>query len=111
VQPSPLAPRQRLVCDPLDERLEKPVLAALRRTRVGVDGEELLANERFQHRRKGFLVCLAKPCHAACGERLPQHGGMLDRLPLIGVEAVETCGDERMQCLGDVDRFDGPCHP
>ena len=41
----PVAPRDRLVRDALDERLQEAELSALGRERVGLDGEQLLAHE------------------------------------------------------------------
>ena len=38
-----------VVRDATHERLDEPVLAAFRRPRVGLDGDDLLAHERRQH--------------------------------------------------------------
>ena len=46
----PIPPRQRLVGDALDERLQEPVLAALGREGVRVEVEELLADEVVEKR-------------------------------------------------------------
>ena len=44
-----VAPRQRFVGDPSQQCLDKPVLAPLRRPRVGVDVEDLLATQCGEH--------------------------------------------------------------
>jgi hypothetical protein len=45
-----LTPGQGLVGDPADQVLQEPVLAALGRTRVGLDGQQLLADQAGEQR-------------------------------------------------------------
>ena len=56
----PISPRERLVGDSLDERLQEPVLAALRRERIVVEVQELLADEVVEKRAQRGLVAACK---------------------------------------------------
>ena len=58
----PLALRKRLVGDVPDEVLQEAVLAALRRTRIGLHTEHLLAHERGEQRLE---LASAAPASAA----------------------------------------------
>jgi hypothetical protein len=101
-----LAPRDRLVGDPLDEVLEEGVLPVLGRAPVGLDREQLLANER---RERGFELRLGQTCERAQSllrEDLAEHRRVLEQPPLISGEAVEARGDQRVQRLRHLERPD-----
>ncbi len=109
----PLAQRQRLVGDPLDDVLEEGVLAALRRARIGLDGEDLLAQQARQQRLQLRLGETRQHRQPLLRERLPEHGAVLDETALGRAEGIEPRSDERVQRLGHfelVDGADGPEH-
>ena len=101
--------RERLVGDPLEQVLEEAVLAALRRARVGLDGEHLLADER----RRGAARARPRPRPASAATPgfvnvLPRTAASWTSARSSAVEAVEPRGDERVQRLRDVELLDRP---
>ena len=102
-----VAPRQRLVRDALHEVLEEPVLSALRRTRIGLDGQHLLADQRREE-----MLELRRGEPADCREGLLREGlaedrRVLDRSSFPRRESVQTGGDEGLEGLRNVERVDG----
>ena len=95
----PLALRERLVGDVADEVLEEAVLAVLGRARIGLDAEDLLADERGEQRLELGLAQPASAASACLRERLAEHGAVLEQPPLLRREAVEPRGDQRVQRL------------
>jgi hypothetical protein len=79
----PVRPRERLVRDLLQEVLEEGVLAALRRARVGLHREHLLAHERGEHWLQLLLGQPRQRREPALREALPQHGRVLEDAPLL----------------------------
>ena len=55
MHPPAVAPGERAVCDLADESLDEPVLAALGRPRIGLEGQHLAADEVAQPSDE--LVC------------------------------------------------------
>ena len=103
-----VAPRDRLVGDALDERLQEAELAPLGRERIGLDREQLLADEA--RRRAAAPSCSSMPESAARParrERLAEHGGVLEQ-PSLGLrDAVEPRRDQRVQRLRNLERGRG----
>src|SRR5215208_4225109 len=103
-----LPPRDRLVGHPLDEVLNERVLAVLRRARIRLDREQLLAHERPE---QGLELGVGKPGQrrqSLLRERLAHDGGILEQAPLLGGETVEPRRDQRVQGLGHLERADRP---
>ena len=57
---------ERLVGDVADEVLQEAVLAALRRARIGLDAEHLLAHERREQRLELGSAALPETAASAC---------------------------------------------
>ena len=94
---APLPSGECLVRDVADEVLQEAVLAVLRRARVGLKRDDLLAHERM---KQCVELRLAEP--GECGERcarkrLSEHGSVLQQPALLRRQTVETGGDQRMQ--------------
>ena len=102
----PFAARERLVRDVPDEVLEETVLAVLGRARVGLEREHLLADEPCEEGAEVSAPASAEGRQPSLGERLAEHGAVLEQPPLVRREAVEPRGDQGMQRLGDVERGD-----
>ena len=97
-----IAAGQRLVGDGAHERLHEPVLAPLGREPVGVDLEDLLAD---QLREDGVQVRdAAHRLEPFACERQAERGGVLHHLPLGRCEGVETRRDQRLQAGWRVER-------
>ena len=109
-----VASRQRVVGDGADHCLHEPVLPAFGRARVGVEGEELLADKG---RQRGFQVGVVsdgrherrKPSGS---ERQAEDGGVLYDGALVRRQTIEPAGDERMQAgrqrtVGEIDAVRG----
>ena len=101
-----LPPRQRLVGDPADQVLEEPVLAALGRARVGLDREQLLADQPAEERFQPFGAGAADRRQGGAGEGLAEHGGVLEQPALLRGEPVEAGRDQGVQGLGDLQVLD-----
>ena len=101
-----LALRERLVGDVADEVLQEAVLAVLGRARVGLDAEHLLAHQRGEQRLELGLGEPGSAASACSGEGLAEHRGVLEQPALLGGEAVEPGGDQRVQRLGHLERLD-----
>ena len=95
-----VAPRDRLVGDPLDEGLEEPEMASLRRERVGVDRQQLLSNEAVRELLHLRLVEAGQRGETAAGEALAEHRCVLEQPALRLGKPVEPGRDERVQRLG-----------
>ena len=98
--------RERLVGHVLDDVLQERVLAALGRAGVGLDREDLLAQQPCQQRLELGFGESREGRQAVLREGLPQHGAVLDEPALIGRQAVEAGGDQRMQRLRHLERLD-----
>ena len=96
-----------VVRDLLHDVLEERVLASLRRARVGLDGEHLLAEERREQRLQLPLRQPGDLGEARFRERLPEHRAVLDESTLLRRQAVEPGGDQGLQRLRDLERLDG----
>ncbi len=97
------AARQHPVRDRAQQRLEEVVLASLGRARIIIAGEHLLGHEPIEDR---LDLGLGPAAHRRCGgrgERLAEHGGILEQRALAGRKPVEPRGDERLQRLGHVE--------
>lgn len=104
----PLLPGEPVVGDLQDERLQEAVLAALRRARVALQGEDLLADEGGE---QGLDLALGEARHRgerAGRERLAEHGRVLEAAPFGLLEPVESGGDERLQRLRHLQRVHRP---
>ena len=86
--------RDRLVGDVLDDVLEERVLAALGRARVGLDREDLLADQRGEQRLELCLGQAGQRRQPRLGERLAEHGTVLDEPALLWRQAVEPGRDQ-----------------
>ena len=107
----PLLLRQRLVGHPLEQVLQEAVLAALRRARIGLEVEHLLADEGREQRIELGLRRSAERGECRPRERLAEHGSVLDHPALLCAEPVEPCCDQRVQRLGHLERLDRPRRP
>ena len=101
-----LLARERVVRDPLDEGLEKGVVATLGRARVGLERQQVLAHERCEDGLQRLLVHPGQGSQAGLREGLAEHGGVFDHPPLHLLEAVEPRGDQRVQGLRHLERLD-----
>ncbi len=101
-----LSLRERLVGDVAHDVLEERVLTALGRAGVGLDREDLLADERAEERLEVRLVESGERRQAEPRERLPEHRSVLDEAPLLRRKPVETSGDESVQRLGHLELAD-----
>src|SRR5450759_590257 len=106
-----VAPCERVVGDLADERLDESVLAALGRAGVGLEREELAADEGAEARVELDPVDSRYRCEAGEGEGLAEDGGIAEEAPIGRLEAVETGCDEGGERLRDGERrqvTDGP---
>ncbi len=91
VPSAPVSPRQRRVRDLADERLDESILAALRRARVGLELEELAADEIAQT-ELDLRLGLGSTAHRSQDrghERLAEDRGVLDEHAVGRLEGVE----------------------
>ena len=100
--------RERLVCDPLQQVLEEPELAALRRARVRLEGEYLLADEAEEERLDLGLVLPRECGDAVLREGLAEHRCVVNEGALLGGQPVEACREQRVQRLGNRELLDRP---
>ena len=101
-----VAPCERVVRDALDERLQEAVLAPLRRARVGLDREQLLAHERVEDRLELDLGDSGDRRQTLLRERLAEHGCVLEHVALLRFEPVQPRSDQGVQRLGHLERLD-----
>ena len=107
---APLTLGERLVGDVAHEVLEEGVLPVLGRAGLCLHAEHLLARKsREQRLDLGVGACKRGQC--VLREGLAQNGRVLEQLPLLGREAVEPGGDERVQRLRHFERLHRPRHP
>jgi hypothetical protein len=104
-----VAPRQRPVRDLADERLDERVLAALGRSRVGVQHEQLAPDEGPQVPDERRLLEAADRGERRRREALAEHRGVLQEGAVGRLEGVETARDEGSQRLrhGEVGQIAG----
>ena len=98
--------RKRLVGDPAQQVLEEDVLAVLRRARIGLDREHLLADERGEERIELGLGQATQRAEALLREGLAEDGAVLEGAAFLRREAVETRCDQCVQRLGHFKRLD-----
>ena len=98
-----VTPGEGLVGDGPQEVLEEEVLASLGRPRVGLQREDLLADERGERLVELGLAGPHQLRQTGLEEALAEHRSVLDRAPLLRGEAVQACRDQCMQRLRDVD--------
>ncbi len=106
VQALALAPAERVARDRPHHVLHEPVLAALRRARVGLHRDELLARQRREHLLGLIAGHSTDRREAVERERLAEHRRLLQEPALVLGEAVEPGGDEGVQRLGDLELRD-----
>src|SRR5207244_841821 len=80
--------------------------SVLGRARVGLHAEDLLSGERGEDRLELRLGQLGQRGERLLRERLAEYGRVLDDSALGGREPVEARRDQRVQRLGDLERFD-----
>jgi hypothetical protein len=97
---------ERLVGDVADQVLEEPVLPALGRARVGLHAQHLLTHQPGQQRLELLGGCAGQAGQRADGERLAEHGSVLEEAALFGRDAVQARSDQCMQRLGHLERLD-----
>ena len=88
--------RERAVRDLLDQRLDEPILAALRRARIGLDLEQLAANQGAQARLQ-VIGRAGDRGQRIGGEDLAKDGGVLEERAVGRLESVQPRGDERAE--------------
>ena len=93
-----VAARERAVGDLLDQRLDEPILAALRRSRVGLDLEQLAADQGAQPRLQ-LLGRAGDGCQRIGGEDLAKHRRVLQQRPIRRLQRIQARGDQRAQRL------------
>ena len=103
--------RDRLVRDVLDDVLQERVLAALGRAWVGLDREDLLADERDEQRLELVVPLPGERDEAGLRERLAEHRPVLDEPPLGLRQAVQPGCDQGVERLGHLERLHGPSRP
>src|SRR5437868_10477926 len=106
-----LSLRERLVRDVANEVLEEAVLAVLRRARIRLDRNHLLASERSEERLELLLWEPGDRGKGAHREGLAHDGGVLQQAPLLGRQTVEARGDQRVERLWHLERDDRACRP
>jgi len=102
----PLAKRQRLVGDALDDVLEEGVLATLGRARVGLDGEDFLPEQRGEQRLQLVGRNARHRAQPLLREGLAEHSAVLHQPPLLRRQPVEPGGYERVKRLGHLELLD-----
>ena len=85
-----IALRERLVGDASNEVLEKAVLPAFGRARVGLEEEDLLAHEAPRSGSRSSFAAAGDRGERFDDERLAEDRGVLDELALRGLEAVDA---------------------
>jgi hypothetical protein len=100
----PVAQRERRVRDLADERLGEAELAALGRSRVGVELEDLPVDERPQARLERLAGQARDGREGRDAERLAQHRPVLQEASVGGIDGIEPGGDEGMERVGDLER-------
>jgi hypothetical protein len=81
------------------------------RARVGVDGDDLRADQGSDDRVEFHVSESGQRGKPGLGEALAQHGRVLEDAPFDEREPVQTSGDERMQCFRDLESVDRPAEP
>ena len=109
VPPAPVAPGDRLVGDPLHERLQEAELAALGGERIGLEGKQFLAHEAADELLHVLLAEAGERGKTPPRERLAEHRRVLQELPLGLRHRIETGGDQRMERLGHLQRRQVAC--
>ena len=89
-----LGPRQCVVGDGSDERLGKGVLATLWRELVCSDCQHFFANERAQQLVEIRRVDVGDRLDILAGKTCSEDRALLHEPALVGLEGVETRGDE-----------------
>ena len=84
-----------------DERLHEPILAALGRTLIGIELEQLAPNHPPEPTLQLVRFALAGGRQARQGEGLSENRGSLHQFAVDRVKAVEARGDQRSERLGD----------
>ena len=92
----------------LDDVLQERVLAALGRSRIGLDREDLLAEEAGEQGLELFIRQTGERLQPQLGEGLAEHGAVLDEPALVLGQAVEAGGDQGVQGLRHLERLDRP---
>ncbi len=87
-----------------DELLDRAAVAS--DELAGLQGEDLLANKGAQDRQDLRLCAPADPADPRHRERLAEHRAVLDQPPFLRRQTVQARGDQRVERLGDLERFD-----
>jgi len=101
-----LAFGERLVGDVANEVLQEAVLTALGRARIGLHPEHFLAHQPGQQRLQLRLGRRRERGKRRQREGLAEHRSVLQQPPLLGQEAIQAGGDQRVQGLGHLERLD-----
>ena len=96
--------RERLIGDVTHEVLEEAVLAVLRRRRVGLHAEDLLARKRAEERVELGLGDTSQDCERVACEGLAEDRRVLEQTALFRRQSVEARGDEPVQRLRHFER-------
>ncbi len=102
------ASRKGSVRDTPYEVLDEDVLAAFRRPRVRLNGENVLVDKAAEHAHDVARLDTGNGGDRVGGEGFPQYRSVLEQLPLDGLEAVQPRGDQCVQALGN---FEGVQRP
>ena len=92
-----------LVRDLADDALDEPELTALRRSRVGVEDEQLVPDEPVEACRDRGVVHLGQRTERHDGERQSEHGRVHEQRTVLRGERVEARRDERVERGRDVE--------
>ncbi len=82
-------------------RLDELVLAALGRSRVVVELEDLSLDERSKRRAERLGLDASEHLEPFERERLAEHRGVLDEGSFLGVETIEPSTHDGLQRVGD----------
>ena len=98
-----LPPGERVVRDLLHERVQELVLPSFGRERVGLQGQDLLADERCEPRPESRFVLAGDLSKPAEGERLAENRGVLEQASFGRFETVQAGSDQRVQGLRNLE--------
>ena len=102
----PLASRDRLVGDPLDDVLEERVLPPLGRPGISLHRKDLLTEKAAEQRFELRLHHAADCSETLLRKRLAEHRAALDQAALLGPKRVESRRHQRVQGLRNLQILD-----
>src|SRR5215211_6280534 len=105
---APLPSGECLVRDVADEVLQEAILSVLRRARVGLQRDDLLAHERMEERVELVLFEPGESGERGARERLSEHGSVLQQPSFFWRQTVEAGCNQRVKRFRHLERLDLP---